>query len=286
MKKQYILILVILFASLLSKAQQPLQTVIIGEAAVLEVTGANGTVQWQESTDSLSWTAITGATTNPYSLTATSSPTGKRFYRAAITNASICQNSVWYSTVIRHRIITTTAELQIGYWFHGGIVFYILADGDIGYVAGETHGLIAAEYDQSEGCQWGCSGSVVPGADSSAIGTGMQNTTDIVAFHDGLSNYYGNPTQCNSANNGTVAAKLCDTLGLNGFTDWYLPSLDELEQLYLQRNIVGGFSSSNFYYWSSTEFNPTYAFTFTFSGGYSTYYLKTNTLSVRSVRAF
>lgn len=61
------------------------------------------------------------------------------------------------------------------------------------------------------------------------------------------------PTQCDSDNDGTVTAKVCDTLMLNEYNDWYLPSKDELNTLYGQKNLVGGFATST--YWSSSEFN-------------------------------
>ena len=54
----------------------------------------------------------------------------------------------------------------------------------------------------------------------------------------------------------TTANKICDDLELNGYTDWYLPSKEELNKLYLNKYIIGGFSDSR--YWSSTE--PDYTF--------------------------
>jgi hypothetical protein len=47
------------------------------------------------------------------------------------------------------------------------------------------------------------------------------------------------------------AAKLCDDLELNGYSDWFLPSRDELYEMYAQKTLIGGFTNN--IYWSSTE---------------------------------
>ena len=156
----------------------------------------------------------------------------------------------------------------IGDNFQGGIVFYL--DGNGG-------GLIAASTDQSAGAQWGCLGISISGADGTAIGTGNQNTTDI-------------EQGCTTAG---TAADICANLTLGGYSDWFLPSKDELNEMYLnigQGNAlglgnIGGFSSN--YYWSSTEISYDFAWLQNFNDGYqlngsSKYYFN----YVRSVRAF
>ena len=47
------------------------------------------------------------------------------------------------------------------------------------------------------------------------------------------------------------AMTACDTLILNGYSDWRLPSKEELNQLYLKKDTIGGFTLN--FYWSSTE---------------------------------
>ena len=136
----------------------------------------------------------------------------------------------------------------------GGIVFYI-TDGGL-------HGLEAAPVDQSTGVPWGCSGIPIGG------GTGAQNTADILAL-------------CTES---PIAAEIAHTYSLNGYTDWFLPSKDELNLLYLQKLVVGGFANAN--YWSSTEDNNNLAWLQDF--GYGTQYStsKHDAFRVRAVRAF
>ena len=145
------------------------------------------------------------------------------------------------------------------------------AGGKVFYVTDATglHGLEAAPVDQSSGAVWGCYATSIAGADGTAVGTGAANTADIVAG-------------CAEAN---TAAKIADAYALNGYTDWYLPSKDELDLLYQQNTVVGGFAGD--FYWSSSESNSYYAWNQNFSNGnqyYSGY--KGNALPVRAVRAF
>jgi hypothetical protein len=82
-----------------------------------------------------------------------------------------------------------------------------------------------------------------------------------------------------------VAAKVAKNYSLNGYVDWFLPSVDELNLLYQQRAVVGGFY--NDIYWSSTEQDDVFAwgqyFIFPSSPGYT---FKDIPLRVRAVRAF
>ncbi len=48
-----------------------------------------------------------------------------------------------------------------------------------------------------------------------------------------------------------TAAIIADAYSLNVFNDWFLPSKDELDLLFQQKSVVGGFASAH--YWSSSE---------------------------------
>jgi hypothetical protein len=151
--------------------------------------------------------------------------------------------------------------LAIGQSFQGGIIFYLDGSGE--------HGLISAASDQTNSAPWGCPGTFI-GATSTAIGTGQANTTAIV----------------NGCSDAGTAARICYELVLNGYDDWFLPSKDELNQMGLQRNVIGNFITN--YYRSSTETNANTACLQWFGGGLEQYcsFNKTNAYSVRAIRAF
>ncbi|NBW59983.1 MAG: DUF1566 domain-containing protein, partial [Crocinitomicaceae bacterium] len=76
-------------------------------------------------------------------------------------------------------------------------------------------------------------------------------------------------------------------LVLGGYSDWYLPSKDELNQVYLNRVAIGGFVTVYYGYWSSTESGSTTAWCQNFLNGYQ--YTDDKSYSygrVRAVRAF
>lgn len=91
-----------------------------------------------------------------------------------------------------------------------------------------------------------------------ALGTGAQNTTALVQTM-GTQAYPSatwDPVSVTGDPSPTYAAKLCDDYALNGFNDWFLPSLDELELMYeeLYLDGVGDFNAGS-NYWSSSEVN-------------------------------
>lgn len=152
-------------------------------------------------------------------------------------------------------------KFQIGDHYGGGIVFWVDASGQ--------HGLIAATEDQSKGIQW--HNDRITGATEDGIGAGKENTSLIML--KGAGNF---------------AAKVCDDLEIIAdsryYNDWYLPSKYELNLLYLQKEVVGGFSS--YYYWSSTEYGSDSACLQNFDNGHQHNDFKRHTLRVRAVRAF
>jgi hypothetical protein len=123
----------------------------------------------------------------------------------------------------------------------GGIIFYENPN----FAADGWRYLEAAPFDQSGGAPWGCFRREIRGARATALGTGKQNTADMLAA-------------CNERG-GLSAAHLCANFSLNGVKGWFLPSRDELAEMYKALKIhgLGNFQHAgmpdNCEYWTSTQ---------------------------------
>jgi hypothetical protein len=111
--------------------------------------------------------------------------------------------------------------------------------------------------------------TAVTGADGTAIGTGYQNTLDIIA--------QGNSTST------TSAAAYCRSLTINNYNDWFLPSKDEVNQIYLNIPISGFGTTAAL--WTSSEITSTGAYLHTFNGS-SASALKSASNTAAPVRMF
>jgi len=156
-----------------------------------------------------------------------------------------------------------------GYGPAGGIIFY-----DKGVFSNGWRYLEAAPaVTEFTGIQWGAYERNVAGTNT-AVGSGKRNTEIITEM-------------LGSLGESGRAAQLCAALNYNGFNDWFLPSKDELNLMYLnlKRKGLGGFSGD--WYWSSSQSNFRYdAWYQRFSDGYRNYHYKNRTDSGRAVRAF
>ncbi len=156
----------------------------------------------------------------------------------------------------------------IGDSYGGGKVFYVYDGG--------RHGLIAATSDQNTGIPWFNGTNRLTGTTGNGVDAGTMNTTLIIATQIG-----DNPT-------GDFAAKICADASLivNNviYGDWYLPSKNELNLLYQQKEVVGNFGAN--IYWSSTESTNDKAWSQGFGGGNQEESFKSGAHHVRAVRAF
>jgi hypothetical protein len=174
----------------------------------------------------------------------------------------------------------------------GGIIFY-----DAGSIQSWGRYLEVACVSWQNNCVgttadpqalWGCYGTQISGAAGTAIGTGKQNTTDIV-------------NGCVTSD--ITAAELAAGYSHNTLDDWFLPSKDELNALCkwafgdttyavcnnggsggLSLTGVGGFSTEE--YWSSSGNAAFAAWTQDFDYGYQFNLFKNDSYYVRPVRAF
>lgn len=181
--------------------------------------------------------------------------TGLTIYNTTLKSVEVYNGTAWYSTV--H---------FIGESYGGGIVFYVYDNGQ--------HGLIAATVDQSAGIRWygGTSTNTRARADG---GAGLKNTAIIIANQGNVDGNAFAATVCNEYSV-TVAGVT--------YGDWYLPSKYELNLLYLQKTVVGGFASLG--YWSSTENDNSSAWLQVFNNGFQGFNFKGANYYVRAVRAF
>jgi hypothetical protein len=127
--------------------------------------------------------------------------------------------------------MTFTPAFGIGEAYGGGFIIYLDESGE--------HGLIAAETDQTDGIIWDNSPNCKKtNVSSISIGTGQSNTTRLVSVL-GLGSY---------------PARICDELVLKGYSDWFLPSLEELDCMQKALSVFDReYNLNGIYYWTSSE---------------------------------
>lgn len=172
--------------------------------------------------------------------------------------------AIWFSLFYGCKKDNPADKLSIGQNYAGGIIFYLDST--------KVHGLVCASIDQSSGIIWSSSTNTIINARGTDIGTGQSNTYAIVSAQ---------------GNSYSYAARLCDDLVLNGYSDWYLPSLVEIylmnSNLKMDKNI-GYFSKDA--YWSSTESGQYNAWVQYFGTPDLATESKVNQHKVRAIRAF
>jgi len=152
----------------------------------------------------------------------------------------------------------------------GGYIFYDKGD----YSDGWRYLEAAPQSTEWANLQWGAHGTFIGGT-GWEIGTGQSNTNIIV-------NWLNNHSETGRA------AQLCDSLIYGGYSDWFLPSDDELKLMHENLKVfeVGGFEDA--YYVSSTEMNEDGAGGVVFWNGLSAFIEKNSVLNhrIRAIRQF
>jgi hypothetical protein len=190
--------------------------------------------------------------------------------QGGLTNTRVGINVTGASTSVNPYVVSTsTCSLSIGDIYAGGVIFYLDDSG--------CHGLVSKATDEPAYYQWSTAYFETM-AFASGIFVGAQNTKKSIAIA--------------TANGEKCPAAIQASLPYGGFNDWYLPSKDELDMMYVNLHLQGFGGFGNLYYWSSTEFDFKYAWIQFFNNGYQNsnnkfydhkdYYFN----YVRAVRAF
>jgi hypothetical protein len=160
-----------------------------------------------------------------------------------------------------NQVTFKTLPFATGMTYKKGIIFYVEPSGN--------NGLMCAASDLTPR-SFGCG---LPIATSTAVGTGLANTNAVL-------------NTCNNLNIYNCAAAECKYATINGYSDWYLPSRDELSLMYsnLKVNNIGGFGCND--YWSSSQYNNDLIWSVFFCGGAQFYDHSYQVYSVRPVRRF
>ncbi len=161
-----------------------------------------------------------------------------------------------------------TPAYFLGQSILGGTIAYLLVNGDPGYDQYVQHGLVAATSIKIQSVVWYIEPNTLTGAAETIIGKGLENTNKIIA---------------SQGNTGSYAAKICRDYTVGGYTDWFLPSKDELNKLVINKSYIGGFTSG--YYWSSSEAAYNFARIQKYNGTFAIS-SKSSSFYIMAIRAF
>ena len=185
-------------------------------------------------------------------------------------------------------IYSNNQAQSIGDFYQGGVVFYLDSFGgglivDIADLPNPNPVGGTTSLDTLLS-RWGNYSDNVPGTSSPFLGSGETNTQNFISFYS----------------NGNHAAHLCVNSNRGGYSDWFLPSKEELEEIFSNKSLIdsvsllnGGYLFDDFAalypYWSSTQTSSTsdyrYAYA-VYSGDFSLLRSKIIEYKVRATRSF
>lgn len=268
-------VVLILFSSCKKSSSSGFSITTIGVADIGLLTASSGVFITNDGNiplteEGICYDSLPNPTIAKNKLSANTSSTGNLIFRIPITGLPATTTYhvrayvIYNNNTIYGQDVTFVIPVDIGFSYQGGIIFEI-SNGSTG-----THGLIAAPTDQSNSAEWGCNQTGIPGTNGTSLGQGQSNTTAAV-------------NGCSQSNS---AARICDNLILNGYSDWFLPARDELNLIYQNLRSKGLGNFVDRYYWSSSADGQATAWCQNFSYGYVSTPSKSQINCVRAVRAF
>lgn len=171
--------------------------------------------------------------------------------------------------------VVSDTSLKIGMSYQGGVIAYLFKEGDPGYNSQIRHGIIAQTSDlhvaAKTNFKWNIFLDSFTYANQISIGGALANTLQIIAKQpvDSAADY---------------AARLCNLDSTGGFKDWFLPTRNELQLMFVGKNKINGFSTEA--YWSSSEAGYYTAYGLDFRTGNCDVYFKKSNLKIRAIRYF
>ena len=152
------------------------------------------------------------------------------------------------TATVNFEVVEEICNLAIGDSYQGGIIFYLDVTG--------CHGKIVTEFDLPTIGVPGVAGinetTFCPGAIGTlslptSFGSGLANTNLLVSTFGSTTTFYAPD----------YAAKLCSDCTVGGYTDWYLPSADELYKVWQNMGVIGNFLTDGVVgrsrYWTSSR---------------------------------